>query len=223
MSDFLTSVPLIYLPRNKFSLSTSAKKLPLRQVLHDHFVSSWRLIAIHRLFNIMTNICRSLFSLEYSMKRNPILLKHFPEYKLEIFNIWFKLLFPASGKVSPACSQVCLHPERKVSSWRVSWRDPPTTLTTHHSTTVNGQHTRHLTHDIWQNFYLFKSKFPSNKIRNSIVANRSVFKLFLTEKSNHFPLLCTGLSNHIILCTMKIMSQSCYSQLKIISDVPFSD
>ena len=27
-----------------------------------------------------------------------------------------------------------------------------------------------------------------NKIRNSLVANRSVFKLFSTEKSNHFPL-----------------------------------
>ena len=33
----------------------------------------------------MTNICRSLFSPEYSMKKNPILLKHYPEYKLDGF------------------------------------------------------------------------------------------------------------------------------------------
>ena len=61
-----------------------------------------------------------------------------------------------------------------------------------------------------------------NKVGNSLVANRSVFQLFLSEKSNHFPLFWTELnptilkifqivywikSNHI-LYKMKMMSQS---------------
>ena len=54
---------------------------------------------------------------------------------------------------------------------------------------------------------LEESNFEVNKIKNSIVASRSVFQLYLTENLNHFPLFWTELKPTIL----KIFNPTIYN------------